>query len=93
VNSLEGGPYLGVDEVAELLVVSQWAIYDRSRRGAIPHRKPPGSRKLLFLVEEIRAWVDGAELESTTPPAWSCLPAGGVPVTAALYTKGGSVSE
>jgi excisionase family DNA binding protein len=69
VNSLEGGPYLGVDEVAELLVVSQWTIYDRSRRGAIPHRKPPGSRKLLFLVEEIRAWVDGAELESTTPPA------------------------
>jgi excisionase family DNA binding protein len=56
-------PYLGVDEVAAMLDMSRWSVYDKTRTGAIPHRKPPGSRKVLFVEAEIRAWVDGADLE------------------------------
>jgi predicted DNA-binding transcriptional regulator AlpA len=68
--------YLGVQDIAEMLSMSPWSVYDKARTGRLPHRKPPGSRKLLFLEDEVRAWVDGAELEvfSTAGGGRVCRP-------------------
>jgi excisionase family DNA binding protein len=56
--------YLTVDEVAERLRTSVWTVYEMSRTNAIPHRKLPGRRGLLFPVDELQAFEDGAELET-----------------------------
>lgn len=55
---------LTVEEVAEMLRCSSWTVWDWARRGEIPHRKPPGKRRLLFDPGELEAWQDGAELET-----------------------------
>ena len=36
--------------------------------GTVPHRKPPGGRRCLFIEDEVRAWVDGAALEVVELP-------------------------
>jgi predicted DNA-binding transcriptional regulator AlpA len=55
--------YSSVEAVAERYGWSAWTVYDRARRGLLPHRKPIGTRKLLFLEHELDAWDDGAQLE------------------------------
>jgi hypothetical protein len=44
-------------------VFSKWTIYEMTRTGAIPHRKFPGVRRLVFPVDELELWEDGCELE------------------------------
>jgi len=56
-------PYLLVEDVAARYEVSLRWVRERTRTGAIPHRRLPGARRCLFLEAELRAWDDGAELE------------------------------
>jgi excisionase family DNA binding protein len=58
------GRYLVTENVAELLGCSTRTIGERARLGQIPHRRVGGTRRLLFLPDELAAWIDGAELES-----------------------------
>jgi excisionase family DNA binding protein len=60
---MSANPYLTVEGVAEMIGCSTRTIHERARLGEIPHRKPPGARRLLFLESELREWLDGAELE------------------------------
>jgi len=61
-------PYLQVEDVADLLGCSKRTIHERARLGQIPHRRPPSARRLLFVESEIRAWLDGAALETVELP-------------------------
>jgi len=61
-------PYLQVQDVCDLLGCSKRTIHERARLGEIPHRKMPSARRLLFVEEEIRAWLDGAPLELVELP-------------------------
>ncbi len=65
-----GRVYLSLPEVVERLagVYSKWTIYEMTRTGAIPHRKLPGRRGLLFPLDELEAFEDGAELETVNLP-------------------------
>jgi predicted DNA-binding transcriptional regulator AlpA len=56
-------PYMLVEDVSALLGCSKRTVHERARLAQIPHRRPPSSRRLLFLESEIRAWLDGVELE------------------------------
>jgi excisionase family DNA binding protein len=55
--------FLVAEEVAELLRRSTRSVHELTRTGAIPHRRLAGTRRLLFVTEEIEAWINGAELE------------------------------
>lgn len=61
-------PFLLVADVAVLLGCSSRTIHERTRLCEIPHRKPPGARRCLFLEDELRAWLDGAVLEVVELP-------------------------
>jgi excisionase family DNA binding protein len=65
---LNGSPYLLVEDVAELLHCSTRTVREHVRLNEIPHRKPSGARRILFLEAELRAWLDGAPLEVTRLP-------------------------
>jgi hypothetical protein len=56
-------PYLLVQDVAERDHCSTRKIHELTRTLAIPHRKLPGSRRCLFLLDDLEAWENGAELE------------------------------
>jgi hypothetical protein len=56
-------PFLLVADVAERYSASTRWVLERTRLRTIPHRRLPGSRRCLFLVEELRAWETGAALE------------------------------
>ena len=56
-------PYLHAEDIVELLGCSGRTVGEFTRKNQIPHRKPPGGRRCLFLLDEITAWIDGAELE------------------------------
>jgi excisionase family DNA binding protein len=56
--------FLTTDEVAALLRCSRRVIHELTRTGAIPHRRPSGARRCLFVEAEVLASVDGAELET-----------------------------
>ena len=58
--------YLSLPELVERYagVYSKWTLYELTRTGSIPHRKLPGRRGLLFPVDELEAFEDGAELET-----------------------------
>jgi predicted DNA-binding transcriptional regulator AlpA len=45
-------------------VYSKWTIYEMTRTGSVPHRKLAGRRGLLFPLDELEAWEDGAPLET-----------------------------
>lgn len=60
---MSASPYLIVEEVAERYRVSRRVVQEWTRTCAIPHRRLPGSRRCLFLVEHLQAWDDGADLE------------------------------
>jgi excisionase family DNA binding protein len=56
-------PYLLVEDVAVRLHCSTRTVRELTRTGAIPHRRPPGTRRCLFLEHELQAWESGADLE------------------------------
>jgi excisionase family DNA binding protein len=59
-----GGPkYLISTEVATLLRCSLRTVHELTRNRAIPHRRLPGTRRCLFVENEILIWLDGASLE------------------------------
>ena len=51
--------HLTVEQVAERLNLSPWTVRDKARRRQLPHRKPPGARRLMFPVVDIEAYEDG----------------------------------
>ena len=59
-----GARYLTHAEAHELLRMSSRALHELVSRRAVPHRRPAGTRRLLYLEAELRAFVDGAELEA-----------------------------
>lgn len=65
---MSGSPFLRVEDVAELIGCSTRTVHERARLREIPHRRPPGARRLLFLEEELRAWLDGVPLEVVELP-------------------------
>lgn len=65
---MSASPYLLVSDVATLLGCSIRTVHERARLSEIPHRRPPGARRLLFLESEVRQWLDGAELERVELP-------------------------
>jgi excisionase family DNA binding protein len=68
VTSSSESPYLTVVQVSKWLQCSIRTVHERTRLGDIPHWKPPGGRRCLFLEEELRAWRDGAALEDVSLP-------------------------
>lgn len=60
---MSASPYLLVEDVAERLRCSTRKVHELTRTHAIPHRRLPGSRRCLFLVEELQRWEGGADLE------------------------------
>jgi hypothetical protein len=61
--------YLDVDAVAALLHMSGRQVRDHCRQRRMPHRRPAGTRRLLFDEDELAAWLDGASLEVVESPA------------------------
>lgn len=56
--------FLLSENVAELLGLSRSTIQEQLRRGLIPHRKMPYTRRCLIPRRDFEAWLDGAELET-----------------------------
>jgi excisionase family DNA binding protein len=48
---------LHVADVADLLGVSVRSVHELTRKRASPFRKVEGTRRVLFLEDELRAWV------------------------------------
>lgn len=65
---MSASPYLLVEDVAERLHCSVRTVHELTRTLAIPHRRPPGTRRCLFLAGELQAWEDGAALEVVEQP-------------------------
>lgn len=59
---------LTVEQVAPMLNMSRRSLHEKTRRGLVPHRILPGTRRCLFEPEALRAWADGAELERIDLP-------------------------
>jgi excisionase family DNA binding protein len=55
--------YLRSEQAAELLSCSVDTVLRKVERNQIPHRKIGGVRRVLFVEDELRAWIDGAPLE------------------------------
>jgi excisionase family DNA binding protein len=55
--------YLTAAEAAKLTRRSVRSIHELTRSGRIPHRRPAGTLRCLFVEDELDAWMDGAELE------------------------------
>jgi hypothetical protein len=66
-------PFLVIEEAAELLRMSVRAVHERTRTRAIPMRKLAATRKILFVRDELLAFMDGADLEVTEKPDGSIL--------------------
>ena len=56
--------YLKVEDVAELLHISTRTVHEMTRQRRIPFRRPPYTRRCLFNLAEIEAWMNGAKLET-----------------------------
>jgi excisionase family DNA binding protein len=55
--------YLTVAEAAALTRRSPRSIHELTRTARIPHRRPAGTLRCLFLEDELQAWMDGCGLE------------------------------
>jgi excisionase family DNA binding protein len=66
-------PFLTTAEVAERLRCSVRSIHERTRMRQIPFRRFSGSRRCLFLVEELEAWERGDDLEVNELPGGGCV--------------------
>jgi predicted DNA-binding transcriptional regulator AlpA len=60
--------YLITPEAAAMNRSSTRTIHELARQGKIPHRRISGTRRCLFVEEEIAAWLNGAELERIDLP-------------------------
>ena len=60
--------YLTTEDVAKQLRRSTRAIHALTASGAIPHRRIGGTRRCLFIADEIDAWLNGADLETIDAP-------------------------
>jgi hypothetical protein len=60
---MRASPFLAAPAAAAYLGVSLRTLHERARLRQVPHRRPPYSRRLIFLEHELVAWLDGAELE------------------------------
>ena len=61
-------PYLLAEDVASRLHVTTRTVHELTRTSGIPHRKLPGTRRCLFLADELTAWENGATLEASELP-------------------------
>lgn len=61
---MSASPYILVEDVAERLQCSTRSVHELTRTGAIPHRRLPGGRRCLFVLEELELWENGAALET-----------------------------
>ena len=52
------------EDVAETLGLSRSTVQEQMGKGLIPHRRLPGTRRCIVPLEDFRAWLDGAELET-----------------------------
>ncbi|MFN8223393.1 MAG: helix-turn-helix domain-containing protein [Gaiellales bacterium] len=59
---MSASPFLLVEDVAARYGVSVRWVRERTRTGTIPHRRLPGSRRCLFLEDELEAYEAGATL-------------------------------
>ena len=53
--------FTDVHGVADLTGLSEKAIRALIARRKIPFRKPPGTRRYLFNLEDVRAWVGAGD--------------------------------
>jgi excisionase family DNA binding protein len=60
--------YLLVEHVADLLGCSKATVYRLTAKNEIPHRRIGGTRRVLFVPDELHAWIDGAPLETLDAP-------------------------
>jgi excisionase family DNA binding protein len=60
--------YLLAEDVAGLLGCSVDTVQRRAAANEIPHRRIGGTRRLLFVPDEIHAWIDGVVLERVDAP-------------------------
>lgn len=51
-------PYLRTRDVAELCGVKEQTVREWTMTYRVPHRKLPKVRAVIYLEDEIRAWVD-----------------------------------
>src|SRR6266536_348864 len=72
-----GSVYLSLPGVVERYAGtwSKWQLYEWTRTGRIPHRKLPGRRELIFPLDELEAFEDGAPLETLPDGGRVCRPA------------------
>jgi len=68
MTTVGASPYLLTPEAAAFLGVSVRTLHEWTRLQRVPHRKPPGGRRCLYLEAELRAWLDGAPLEHRQLP-------------------------
>jgi excisionase family DNA binding protein len=62
---VSASPYLCTKQAADYLCLSVAAVQRLAAGGAIPHRKLPGTRNLLFVPSELDAYANGqVELET-----------------------------
>lgn len=55
-------PYLLVEDVAIRLRCSTFTIHELTRTRRVPHRRLPGARRCLFLLDDLERWEAGATL-------------------------------
>ena len=55
---------LTVEDISQLLGCSTRTIHEYTRHNAIPHRVLPRGRRCLFDEAAVRAWMEGADLET-----------------------------
>jgi Helix-turn-helix domain len=60
--------FLTVEEVAERYRTSVKSIHDRTRTNRIPYLKRDGFRRLLFPLNDLQRWDEGAVLELVELP-------------------------
>lgn len=53
--------FTDVHGVADLTGLSEKSIRALIARRKIPFRKPPGTRRYLFSIDEVRNWVGGGD--------------------------------
>jgi excisionase family DNA binding protein len=56
--------YLVAKEAAEYCRMTLRSLHERTANRSIPYRRIAGMRKLLFLREELDAFLEGADLET-----------------------------
>jgi excisionase family DNA binding protein len=61
--------FLTVEQVAELLHVSPKTVFNMTRDGRLPARRLPGSRRYLYVRQEILDLLDENRTEVRAPSA------------------------